>query len=278
MGKNTVVTCQLCGQEMSKGTEAFSNAYKLKLKNRGGNSAFLCENCAKMQLSYYCKNDKIYGTPKVNGETFSIELESNIDTPEARVELFHKGYIPTHDCTVEVEFKSPIYNGFNALSKHIDSIEALVNDGFLDLNNDDCGCHCHIGTFTEKEKEILQEYWKKLFLSSESYMKFHEEIVVDFFGRYFDGYCTSIFDDDGITRYNWISCCSSAPTIELRLPKFINAKQYRNCIKYLRKVAKVLHEFCELSEIQRANDRNHWSKYTSQLERILKNCIYNRNK
>lgn len=260
MGNNVIIKCQQCGRVINRMTSEAKEWKKLSLMNRGKQSAYICPFCAESIMSYYEKNSTIYGTPKVNTDTLSIELESMKDTFQARVELFAHNYIATRDCTVQIEFKSPIYNGFNALSKYCESIEKLNKMGYIDTISDECGCHIHIGTFENWEKMELQNYWKKLFEKCENYMRFDCEKTLAFFGRYFqEEYACEIEN----SRYDWISCNSSAPTIELRLSKFISASQFQKCVRYARDVKKI----CKAFLLDNDKEKN-VNKYAKRLQKL----------
>lgn len=236
MGNNVIVTCQLCGKKIDRRS---LEANCLTLADRGGRSAYLCEHCTQVLNSYYDKNTQTYGTPKANGKTYSIELESELDTLQARVELFHKKFLPTRDCTVQIEYKSPIYQGLNSLIKHCESIENLNNKGYIDTLNENCGCHIHYGTFDDDEKDTLRDVWAGLFGATQDMLALNMAKTSEFFGRYFDD-DYACYIENAHSRYNWFSCATSAPTIELRIAKFINADQYARVIRYGAKIADIL--------------------------------------
>lgn len=96
---------------------------RMDKNNRGGANSYLCTEHAYENKSYSYKHDRTWGKGKAHGFTYGIELESMRDSIKARNELMSRDWIPTNDCTVEVEFKSPIMLGLNAISKDCEQIQ-----------------------------------------------------------------------------------------------------------------------------------------------------------
>ena len=69
----------------------------------------------------------------------------------------------------------------------------------------------------------MKEYDRDIFEHILNEMRLNMEETKEFWGRYFGEYCEATISDD---RYNSFNTRSSVETLEFRLLKFINAKQY----------------------------------------------------
>lgn len=208
---------------MNEGTVK-SDSYR-----RGGRSVYMCDYHAHRLMSYSAENDNRIGNEKENGFTFSFENETSATTTKGRSELLQAGFIPTSDCTVNVEYKSSIYEGLNAFSKQCVTIGRLIESGDCEIGNE-CGSHFHVGHHDYINHETisyLQRFYHSLFIPLCEEMKEHEEETTALFGRFFTYYACTINKDTDPTDHRMFVNLQHDWTIEYRLPKFINAKQYQ---------------------------------------------------
>ena len=208
--------------------------HPVSVNDRGGRSGFLCNFHYLQNESYYTKNTFRQGKEKSNGFTYSIELETSRSNEKSRVELMNLGYIATKDSTVDVEYKSPIYQGLNSLQKQLLSIDTLINQNNLQIN-DTCGTHLHVG-HTENINTVTMQYIRRfyhsLFVPLSEYMRQHPAKTRQFWGREFSssGWAVPVNENtDAQNHKNFINTQHDF-TLEFRLAKFQNAKQYYNIV------------------------------------------------
>ena len=182
------------------------NTYKVNSKE------YVCHDCST-QKSYYAKNEAKKG--KDTQMTFSFEFETGERNNEL-FELLKYGFIGCFDGSISgTEWKSPIYSNrktFHAICRKLDKFAKYINNG--------CGTHLHVGT---EYKHIMEDYEVELFSPILEYMRNNKEKTRKFWGRYFNHYCSGYFEED---RYNTFNTRSSVETLEFRLLKFKNSKQY----------------------------------------------------
>lgn len=225
------------------------------MPDRGGRMAWLCNFHAHGLMGYCDENSNRYGTQKAHGGTFSVELETSYSDAQARAELLNAGYIPTSDCTVDVEYKSSIYEGLNAISKQCLMIDKLVAQGRLEMG-DECGTHFHYGNRYWINPETMGwiiEYYKDLFAPmNELVMSHTPEEVAEFFGRDFtdrtplpgqsggdDGYAQTLNYRWAERHENWINVQHDW-TIEFRICKYRNAEQYMKVVRVVKEIGEAL--------------------------------------
>ena len=212
------------------------------IAKRGGRNGYYCEHCAR-ERGYSFENTIRYGNSKVNGFTFSIEMETTTTTTKARGELLDFGFIPTRDVTVDVEYKSPIYEGLNALSKQCVSIEDLVNYGDIRIGFE-CGTHLHVGHrdhINPTTMRYLRRFNGSLFVPLSQAVMADRQKAKRFFGRQTNHWAEPVTFADPSGDYSGDSMKHSVMfnlqhdyTIEFRQPKFKNAKQYMEVAKFAR--------------------------------------------
>lgn len=209
---------------------------KVPIANRGNRNGWMCDFHARRLEGYSDENPFRKGNRKQNENTFSIELETSHSTEKARGELLNFGFIPTSDCTVSVEYKSPIYEGMNAISKQLVSIEKLRTQHELGID-DTCGTHFHVGHATYINPETMgyiRCFYHSIFLPLSDYMKEHRNETEAFWGRDFltSGWATPITANTNANEHRNFVNMEHPYTIEFRLAKFKNAKQYMNVAKF----------------------------------------------
>lgn len=216
---------------------------RVPIAKRGGRYGYLCNHHATRLGSYTAENGNRCGCRKQNGFTFSMELEVSRATIKARGELVDFGFDPTYDCTVSAEYKSPIFEGLNALSKQCVSIEKLIAEGEMSIGNE-CGTHFHVGHvdyINPTTMRYLRRFNGSLFVPLSQAIMADPEKSARFFGRRPNNWSEPVTMSDPSGDYDGSRMKHSAMfnlqhdyTVEFRQPKFVNAAQYMAVAKFAR--------------------------------------------
>ena len=258
----TTATCTCCGA-----VHNVSEMVKTAMPNRGNRNAYMCRQCANLNRSYHASNNVLQGKAKNNAVCVGIEHETSYSDEHARNIMFEYGFIPTHDCSLNsdgmgsrygydgnaCEYVSGIMQGLNIASKWAVTVEKLMSDDHMRINNS-CGTHTHISVNSMKDSNgnatymgYIQRFYHSLFVPLANAMQANTEKTKALFGRYFDShYCTVISEySNANNRYNFINVTNNS-NVEFRLNKFQNAKQYQNLIKMeVEMVKAIVTNFCE---------------------------------
>lgn len=221
------------------------------IDKRGGRHGWLCDFHARFEEGYSVENGYRLGNAKAHGFTFSAELETSRSTTKARGELADFGFKPTQDCTVDVEYKSPIYEGLNAVSKQCVSIEKLMASGDIRIGAE-CGTHFHVG-HAEFINPVTMRYIRRF--NGSLFVPLSEAIMTDpvkaekFFGRRSNHWAEPVRMTDPSGDYDGWQMKHEAMfnlqhdyTIEFRQAKFVSAAQYMAIAKFARDVANAIIE------------------------------------
>ena len=230
----------------------------------------------KHMMSYSTENNITVGTPNGKRVSSSLEVEMNYCNDRGCATLEGYNVIMTSDSSVDVEGKSPIALSDCYTTKLLGVLEFLNNNGDIDLDARNVGMHCHVGLYDNPID------FRHIFPTIKDYMDFFNPLfgylsilsrddIIRFFGRSFTHYARlpkvengevvlygdnydsdeylSLYDD----LYGDESYCSNQHllmfnfqhknTIECRLYKYRNAKQYRLCIIALEDVASNLRDY-----------------------------------
>ena len=215
--------------------------YKLPARKRGGGNAYLCEYHWSHDDAYSADNLLWIGPEKAHGYTASFENETKRPTRKARIELCINGFRPTSDSTVDTEFKSPCYNGFNALKAILPSIEDLKNDRDITIDSD-CGTHLHIGNryhINIINMEAIRRFYHSLYLPLSQAMEANPEKTARIFGRGFGYWARAINQNTEATEHTNFINTQHPDTIEFRLCKFVTAAQYSEAVDFCREIARI---------------------------------------
>ena len=242
----------------------------VSVPRRGGRAGYYCEHHARNE-GYTVENGLRTGDRKRHQNTFSGELEASFADSQARGELLSFGYLPTHDSTVSVEFKSPIFEGLNALSKQCVSIEKLIADGHLRIG-EECGTHFHVG-HAEYINGVTMRYLRRF--NGSLFVPLSEAIMADteksarFFGRKPNYWAEPVTMSDPSGDYDGYRMKHSAMfnlqhdyTIEFRQAKFVNANQYMNVAKFAKDCTNAIIENFIKHFMDTEWDKNRYPKRT----------------
>lgn len=203
-----------------------------------------CDHRGKKNLKGYgVENRETVGTPTKDGISMSVELESMGVSSHARAYLDYNKFIPTADCTVDIEYKSPIYFSEIPLAKIVGGIEYMdKNDNYkFKVNHYSCGIHTHYG-FVDNHFDFrtLEVHYEELFKPLCDVVNSLDDTQrIEIFGRTFGEYnsrCEYYYPDRHV---NWINI-QHKYTLEIRMPKFTTADTYMRFVKCFKKIFKAL--------------------------------------
>lgn len=270
-------TCVYCNIE-----KTVAGMIRVPMAKRGKKPAYICERCASSQAveSYSTENDKRRGANIGGGFTYSVEFETAFDTPELRAELVSVDFIPSSDCTVACEYKSPIYNNLKPLAKKLQTVEKLCNTGCASVD-ETCGTHFHVGHKTAISPYTMMQiagYYRELFTPLSDYLLAHADDTRRVFGRELGAYdyATPI---NGSTwewgHSNFINIQHNY-TLEFRLCRFRTAGQYMHVAKLCKDMtACIITNFLPYNDAD-AETREHKANITAnKLVRLFKKYAAN---
>ena len=210
------------------------------------NGVWVCNSHrgSKNLHDYSEENYNRVGKGNADGISISVELESKGKSTSARAYFVKNHFLPTYDSTVDIEYKSPIYTSELPLAKIIGAVEYMNNNSSyqFSVNNEDCGIHTHYG-FMDNHYDFrnLYNHYEKLFKPLENVIKdeLSSEQREAIFGRSYDTYNRQLRYDYPERHENWINI-QHRYTLEIRMPRFISAKQYMRFLKCFKKIFKAL--------------------------------------
>ena len=230
--------CLLCKE--------FTDFYRCELST---NSVYICNECARALQSYSFEGFNLqHGTQTNDDITIGCELETIGNSLDAKVYLIKYGFIPTADCTVDIEYKSPIYNNLSSLSKVAGMIEQLDKNQNIDfsVNNIHCGLHTHFGYKNKDIQNYILPFYKELFNPLNDLIdSLTDTQKKAIFGSTYRHYAQSINTDRPLKHENWINIQHNK-TIEIRLFRFNDANQYIKGVKVFRAMLSILFDELEM--------------------------------
>lgn len=258
VGYGSARTTRKCGAAcLDENFKPLPGSYHGPMLSRGGKNGYLCPDCVRRfyditedgdTSGYSWENSLRRG--KISDKqsrlpfqiTVSQELEMMRPTLRTALEVQANDYILTGDCTVSLEAKSPIYYGRQSIAKYADTIERLISDGDMAITSN-CGTHTHFGAvFTDRpDTEAINIYFMEWFRQEDVYralvqpiadiLREHETETARFFGRSLGGWARYPSFYSPCTHENFINLQHNH-TVEIRLPRFKNAAQYRRFLEY----------------------------------------------
>lgn len=160
---------------------------------------------------------------------FSFEFEMSRQEygsvyDEGIIELLQKKFTRVGDGTVSDEMLSPIYHS----DKDFFDVLPVLDDSsrFVDEH---CGTHIHVG-ITQYPKLWYQDRGMDIVSRLGRYID-DSPYTSQIWGRECSRWCEPIYQGD---RYVWLNVYSHWNTVEFRLPRYRNAKQFKNIVRYCR--------------------------------------------
>lgn len=217
---------------------------KTPLARRGGRNAYMCDFHAHGMASYSTDNNRRQGKTKVSKDTFGWEFETSYSDTKARGEFIAAKFLPTSDCTVDVEYKSPIYNGLNSISKTFTTFDKLIANGNLEIG-EGCGTHTHYGNreyINRETMDYLRRFYHSLFIPLCESIREHSDKTAAFWGRDFTYYASPITRYTSATEHTNFVNLQHSNTIEFRLVKYQNAEQMMRVTRFIKAVGNCIIE------------------------------------
>ena len=263
----TMVFCTKCKREGN-----INDFFRVDKNNRGQRGAYICPDCNEEMHSYYTKNNEERGAETVHPYTYGMELETSMSDSKARSELFEYHFLPTRDCTVDVEYKSPIMQNLKSLSHLGKVLDRLVAEDHLEMD-DRCGTHFHVGhkDLDADTMDYIRRFYHSLFVPLSDAVKANP--AEQFWGRGIDqcnseGSCwaRSINASTDATEHTNFINVQHDKTLEFRLAKYQTASQYMGIAKFATKCMEiVMNNF-----VSHFNDRDYDKKRYSTVTEYRK--------
>lgn len=254
-------TCIKCGMPAT---------IKVPDNRRGGRNACYCEHCYNEMKSYFFENGAKVGENATanRNHSYSIELETMRPTGKALLELHENKFERTADCTVDAEYKSPIYCNLRSpvrVSNMV--IQRLINENEIVIDSH-CGTHFHVGyannslgvqRIGESDSRInmTRRFYNSLFAPVSAWLESNQEKSVALFGRDFGTWARPVnMNSDALTHENFINV-QHDNTIEFRQCFFRNSAQYNACMHTCDKIFSALevHFWDKFSAAKNAAER-----------------------
>lgn len=227
----TRITKCVCGCTRTTPTPVADGWFCVPQRDRGGRVAYMCPTCAVRMQVYSYENPATRGkTGCGGGVTYSVEFETNAPTPAMQAYMLKNEWACTSDCTVDAEYKSPIFQSLNPLKKLLPTLEQMQAAGDFSVGSN-CGTHFNVGIIGGigyGRMEVVRRAYKLLFKKLSVYLAEHPEECAAVFGRPLNEWAAPIHGDnwcDAMTHTNFINLQHDTH-IEFRVAKFCTAAQY----------------------------------------------------
>lgn len=205
----------------------------IKIDSPNKNYFYICPRCKDLKYGYNRENNTFTRQANKDNITVSYEFETSSREIESNW-LYQYDFIPTHDSTVYVEWKSPIYKNIRGLAKLFRTIESKLHIGY------DCGTHTNVGTFEGDEMSYIIRFYHSLFVGLSDHMRNNEEKAIKLFGRGFNRWACTIDRSSSPTNHSNFINVEHNTHLEFRMAKFVNANQFLHCTKFCIAVVKAV--------------------------------------
>ena len=218
-------TCKHCGnidhtRNMHKVTSYAHNYY------------FVCEECNEKMYSYYRENDSFVRKSAGHGCTTSIELETAERNTASNL-LYEYGFIPTSDCTVDCEWKSPIWQNLSGQAQMLRSIEKFVA---IDHR---CGTHTNVG-HPELNIGMIRRYYHSIFVPLSKYLASNPDKCKQVYGRELNRWAEGVNEYSSAMNHSNYVNVEHDTHLEFRTAKFVTGDQMMKVIKMSNEMVKCI--------------------------------------
>lgn len=255
----------------------------------GGKERCLCDfHFAEMQ-SYSTENSTKRGTAnKMNDirrrQTFSVELETMRPTATARGQLAEKDFVATSDCTVDVEFKSPIWEtGKSAIATMTKTVDLLKRNGDITIDSH-CGTHFHVGLKDDNGgikgmtayMDYIRRFYHSLIVPFSDFIMAQPDKGAQVFGRPLGGEWAQPVNmqTPSMEHRNFINV-QHEYSLEFRQMFFVNGAQYARAMRLCRRCAEFAIEWAQNfteygnAETRRAEARKVSAKMIAEYQKAV---------
>ena len=229
--------CRHCGCELEAGRGHYIYVPK-------AGYAYMCRDCFTEMLSYGAESVEKIGKPKRCPVTTGVELEiphgyDNQQYDALRV-LRDSGWIPSHDCTVSIEYKSPIFYNLNHFPKQLRSV---MEENGIELNpHGEAGTHINVWCDWLDSDDFMRirDWYNVLFSDMYEFFKENRSKCRKLFGREMNIWCRMFDVNEHACFINMEECKRNAPRIEFRCALYANNGQYMRCLHFANDVMEVI--------------------------------------
>lgn len=210
-------------------------------------------------FGYSFEFNKTNGKATAKRISNSIEFETKQCTLQGvAVMVADYGFCPTEDCTVDVEFKSPIYLSLQGMTKALGGIEHCINNDLFKVTSA-CGTHLHTSVYsriTESGRPVPEfdytllgraDVYETLFFGVCNYFSTltHAQLL-RYFGSDFRSYAQNPAEyrnDNYIYSHSAIFNVQHSYSLEFRLPRFSSAEVYRRIVLFMQEIVTNVAEY-----------------------------------
>ena len=239
-----LTTC-ICGCGRTTETPVSDKWFCVPQRDRGGRVAYMCPTCADHMGGYSHENTATRGKVGCGGGfTYSIELETNTPDSHMQAYMLKNDWDSTRDCTVDVEYKSPIFQSLNPIKKMLVTLEQMQAAGDFSVGSN-CGTHFNVGIIDgigAWTMDSIRERYGMLFGQLSDYLAANPEKCKLVFGRPLDpnGWARPwYYGDDPETHTLFINTQHNTH-LEFRTAKFRTAAQYMHMAKMCKEIVKTI--------------------------------------
>lgn len=235
-----LVQCKVCGALHLK-----SECIAIKSPKYG--LFYMDRDCAYKMGGYCTESTDKKGCEKKLSITTGVELEVQHglrDSQYLQLRLLTSpeyGWQATEDCTVKVEYKSPIFNNLNSVPK---LLKTVMDDNGAISHGNTCEASAHINVWSNElsseDYELLREYYVELFSDLFDYFSYNTNDCEKLFGRHMTGWCNGFSNYEHACFINTEECKYDHPRLEFRCSCYRNNKQYMNLLKFCNEVMRIL--------------------------------------
>ena len=237
--KEVVVNCKgvhiVNGMRSVCGIEGTNKTFHaVQTKNHG--VIYMCPECYNKKRSYSTENSLLVNLAKKHGFTYSFEMELSKHSDAFVRMLQYNNFLPTSDCTVEIEYKSPIYQSLCGIRKLFRSMATELDNDYFDYT---CGTHCNIGHvdyINESTIQILGRFYHSLFVPMSQWLELNPLASVEIYGRQIGGWAQPITSSTNPYEHRNFINLEHDTHIEFRQCKFVNENQYVDCVQLNTKI------------------------------------------
>jgi hypothetical protein len=147
-------------------------------------------------------------------------------------EMIERGFLRAVDGSVSDELKSPIYHDWESFQGHLPLLDRMSR-----YVGRDCGTHIHVH-MRAREKSVLIDHYESILGPMVKRMRenlFENEV---FWGREDSEY--AVLASTITDRCVWLNPRTDYDTIEFRLPKYRDSRQFSRVICFVRELTKLL--------------------------------------